>query len=71
MQFTMDHTPFIVASYVVFGVLLVADFIGALRARRRVLDDLRARDRREARRAARPASTATPDSPSVNEATEP
>ncbi len=52
MQFSMDHTLFIVASYAVFVVLLAADFIGALRARRRALDELRSRGRREARRRA-------------------
>jgi heme exporter protein CcmD len=64
MQFSMDHTPFIVASYAVFAVLLAADFIGALRARRRVLDDLRGRGRREARRHARAPLSGDTDSSS-------
>lgn len=52
MSFSIDHTPFIVGSYVVFALLMLADFVGALRARRRTLDALRARARRAARRGA-------------------
>jgi heme exporter protein CcmD len=55
----MNQTPFIVASYVVFLVVLAADALAPWLARRRVLARLRARIRREQRRGST-ASNGTP-----------
>ncbi|HET9485270.1 MAG TPA: heme exporter protein CcmD [Xanthomonadales bacterium] len=52
----MSHTPFIVASYVVFVLVFAADAIAPWIARRRVLARLHSRLQREQRRQAEPAS---------------
>lgn len=46
----MNHTPYIVASYAVFFVVLAIDTIGPLLARRRLLRTLRARLVRQQKR---------------------
>jgi heme exporter protein D len=46
----MDHTPFIVAAYATFFVVLAFDALGPLLARRRLLRNLRARLVREHKR---------------------
>ena len=46
----MNHFPFIVAAYLVFTVVFVADAIAPWLARRRVLSQLNSRFAREQRR---------------------
>jgi len=48
----MDHTPFIVASYVVFVVVLAIDAATPFIARRRLVARLQARLQRQLRREA-------------------
>ena len=56
----MSHTPFIVASYVVFAVVFLADALAPWLARRRVLSQLNSRIAREQRRRTQPDLPETP-----------